>query len=100
MDETPRAIQRAVEVLHVGRATVVDSVAVRETFDDGTVWEGLVHVVDLVGNTRAERAYAWYASAKGGGEQRFFVALHMWNSTSPAAAVRDAMKPERISRKQ
>jgi hypothetical protein len=91
--ESPKAIEQAVEVLHAGRATVVGTVPLRERFDDGAVWEGPVHVIDLVGNTRASRAYAWFSPEGGAGERRFFVALHMWKINSPSAAVRDAMGP-------
>lgn len=91
--ESPKAIEQAVEVLHAGRATVVGTVPLRERFDDGSVWEGLVHVIDLAGNARASRAYAWFSPEGGADERRFFVALHMWKIDSPSAAVRDAMAP-------
>lgn len=52
-------LKHAIEVQHGGTATFVQSVPVKETFDGATVWEGSVHVFDLVGNPKATRAYAW-----------------------------------------
>jgi hypothetical protein len=58
-------LRRAIEVQHGGRATLVQSVPVVETFDGETVWEGVVHVFDLTGNPNATRAYAGRRRLKG-----------------------------------
>ena len=40
-------LKEAVENMHGGTATLVQSVPVRETFEGKTAWEGVVHVFDL-----------------------------------------------------
>jgi hypothetical protein len=52
-------LKRAVESQHGGTATLAQSVPVRESFDGKPVWEGVVHVFDLTGHSKATRAYAW-----------------------------------------
>jgi hypothetical protein len=46
----------AIEKQHRGVATFIQSVPVRETYRNGTVWEGTVHVFRLAGHPRAKRA--------------------------------------------
>jgi hypothetical protein len=46
----PQRLQKAVESMHGGSATLAQSVPVRETFDGKPVWEGVVHVFDLTGH--------------------------------------------------
>src|SRR5438874_10976333 len=45
--------------LHGAEATHVESVPVKETFQDKTAWEGTVEVFDLRGHPKAARVYAW-----------------------------------------
>ncbi len=45
--------------LHGADATHVESVPVREEFQDRTVWDGIVEVFDLKGHQSAFRIYAW-----------------------------------------
>ena len=45
--------------LHGAEATHVESVPVKEMFQDKTVWEGIVEVFDLRGHPKAARVYAW-----------------------------------------
>ena len=40
------------------------------------VWEGVVHVFDLVGHPTATRAYAWSSPIEGSTKRRFFAVLH------------------------
>jgi hypothetical protein len=49
-------LRKTVELMHGGKATFVQFVPVRETFGGDTVWEGAVHVFDLVGHPTATRA--------------------------------------------
>ena len=55
IDELKDVIRR----LHSAEATHVESVPVKETFQDKTVWEGIVEVFDLRGHPKAARVYAW-----------------------------------------
>jgi len=43
-----RQLKEAIEAQHGGTATLAQSVPVRETFEGKMVWEGVVHVFDLV----------------------------------------------------
>ena len=45
--------------LHGADAIHVESVPVKEMFQDKTVWEGIVEVFDLHGHPKAARVYAW-----------------------------------------
>ena len=55
IDELKDVIRR----LHGAEATHVESVPVKEMFQDKTVWEGIVEVFDLRGHPKAARVYAW-----------------------------------------
>ena len=55
IDELKDVIRR----LHGADATHVESVPVKEMFQDKTVWEGIVEVFDLHGHPKATRIYAW-----------------------------------------
>jgi hypothetical protein len=46
-------LRKTVELMHGGKATFVQFVPVRETFEGKTVWEGVVHVFDLAGHRTA-----------------------------------------------
>ena len=87
-------LRAAVESQHGGKATLAQSVPVKETFEGKTVWEGLVHVFDLTDNPKATRAYAWSSPIEGGTKRRFFAVLHMGGIKSPTDAVRAAIVAE------
>jgi len=48
---------------------------VKETHDDATVWEGVVHVFEIYGNPKATIAYAWSSPIEGSEKRRFFCGL-------------------------
>ena len=93
MTETGQ-LREAVENMHGGTATLVQSVPVLETFEGATVWEGVVHVFDLSGHPKATRAYAWSSPIEGSTKRRFFAVLHLPPITSPVEAVRAAIVAE------
>ena len=49
MTEVEIQLKLAVERMHTCKATLAQSVPVRERHGDMTVWEGVVHVFDLKG---------------------------------------------------
>ena len=51
-------LKKAVESQHGGTAILVQLVPVHEEHNGQTVWDGTVHVFDLVGHPTATRAYA------------------------------------------
>jgi hypothetical protein len=87
-------IEPAVECMHDGTARLAEAVPVGEAFDGGTVWEGVVHVFDLVGNPAAKLAYAWSSPINGSDQRRIFPVLHIPPITSPVEAVRAAIVTE------
>jgi hypothetical protein len=87
-------LKEAIETQHGGTATLVQAVPVKETFEGQTVWEGIVHVFDLVGHPKATRAYAWSSPIEGSDKRRFFAVLHMGPIKSPVDAVRAAIVAE------
>ncbi len=90
-----KQLQRSVERLHGGTATLAQSVPVREIFGDEPVWEGVVQVFDLAGYPTASRAYAWSSPIEGSTKKRrFFAVLHQPPVDSPEAAVRASIIAE------
>ncbi len=90
-------LRRAIELQHGGNAILAQSVPVKETHNGVTVWEGVVHVFDLVGHPNATRAYAWSSPIEESDKRRFFAVLHMGAIKSPADAVRAAIVAEHRS---
>jgi hypothetical protein len=87
-------LREAVQNMHGGNATLVQSVPVRETFEGNPVWEGVVQVFDLVGHPTATRAYAWSSPIEGSTKRKFFAVLHTDRINSPLEAVRAAVVAE------
>ena len=52
-------LQDLIRKLHGVESTYVRSVAVQETLQGKTVWDGIVEVFDLKGDPKVARAYAW-----------------------------------------
>jgi hypothetical protein len=87
-------LRKAIETQHGGTATLAQAVPVRETFKGQLVWEGVVHVFDLEGHSKAKRAYAWSSPIEGSTKRRFFAVLHMGPIKSPLDAVKAAIVAE------
>jgi hypothetical protein len=90
----PSELKRAVEAQHGGTATLVQSVPIREEHAGQTVWDGTVHIFDLAGHPKANRAYAWSHAIDGTERRRFFAVLHISPITGPREAVRAAIVAE------
>ena len=80
LDVGAAELARAVEAQHGGVATFAQSAPVRETHDGQTVWEGVVHVFDLEGCEKTNRAYAWSSGS-------VHTALDIGPIRSPSSAV-------------
>jgi Protein of unknown function (DUF1524) len=87
-------LKRAVEAQHGCTATLIQSVPVKETFGDKTVWEGTVHVFKINGHPEVRRAYAWSSPIEGSDKRRFFAVLHQPPVMSLADVVRAAIVAE------
>ncbi len=94
MDASVTELNRAVEAQHGCKATVFQSVPIKETLGHNTVWEGVVHIFSLSGHPTAKRAYAWPSPIAGSDKRLFFAVLHQSPVTSPVAAVRAAIVAE------
>jgi hypothetical protein len=80
------ALREAIWRLHHRASHWVESVPVRETWQDRTVWQGEVQVFDLVPDAPAPRCYAWSYPGTDGKPQIVTV-LHSGIVDSPAKAV-------------
>ncbi len=92
-------LKQAVERMHGGTATFVQSVPIDENFGGLPVWQGAVHIFDLADNPKATRAYAWSSPIEGSTKRRFFAVLHIPPITSPVEAVRTAIAQEHRSKR-
>lgn len=92
-------LKQAVESQHGGTATFVQAVPVHEVFEGKTVWDGVVHVFDLAGHPKANRAYAW-SYERPDGKRRFFAVLHTPQIDGPRKAVAAAIVAESRSNGQ
>jgi hypothetical protein len=84
------ALIDAIWHMHGAKATHVESIAVRETFNGATAWDGEVQVFELRGHPTAKRAYAWSHAAEGK-KRRFYAVLHEGPIDSAVKAVRAAI---------
>jgi hypothetical protein len=94
MDDDPDELKYAVEFHHGGKATLVQTVPVKEIFWGRDSWEGVIYVFDLAGNLLADRAYAWSSPIEGGARRGVFAILHTGTITCPSEAVRQALVVE------
>jgi hypothetical protein len=89
-----QALQKAILDLHGCEARWVESIPVKEVFEDQTVWEGVVQVFDLIDHPKAKRCYAWSYALESSKKRRFFAVLHQGKIDSPEKAVRVAIANE------
>jgi len=94
METSAEELQLAVERMHHCRAQLVEVVPVSEIFRGQPVWQGIVHVFDLIGHLTATRCYAWSSSIGESDKRRFFAMLHIPPITSAQTAVRAAIVQE------
>jgi hypothetical protein len=87
-------LQSAIERAFGAPATLERVEPMAETFDGRPVWEGAVHVFDIVGHLDAKIAYAWAAPIEGNTTRRFYTVLGKPPINSAADAVRAASVAE------
>jgi len=64
MDEIEH-LRQSIEALHDCIAAHEAAIAVSETFQGQTAWDGVVHAFTLTGHPKAKRAYAWSSPIDG-----------------------------------
>jgi predicted homoserine dehydrogenase-like protein len=97
MEVSADQLKRVVQGQHGGTAKRVTKLRVKEVFEGKTVWEGIVHIFDLEGHSKATRAYAWSSPIEGSAKRRFYAPLHLGGIKSPLDAVRAAIVGEQRS---
>lgn len=91
IDELKDVIHR----LHGVKATHIESVPVKETFQGRTVWEGIVEVFELHGHPKAPKVYAWAHDTDDPDKpKRHVTVLHIHPIISARDAVRAAIVQE------
>lgn len=88
-----REVKRAVDMKH-GKSRLLQSVPGKETFQGAIVWEGVVHIFDVLDGSRL---YVWSIPALGREEPKVWMIPHGAQIASPATAVRSVIIPERLS---
>jgi hypothetical protein len=90
-----KELRDVIRRLHGAEAKHVQSVAVKETFKDEVVWNGVVEVFDILGHPKANRVYAWAHNVSQPKRFRRQIAvLHIPPVVSPETAVRAAIVQE------
>ena len=79
-------LKDAIRATHGCESLHVESVPVREVFEDQTTWEGTVEVFDLIGHLQAKRAYAW--SYRDGNQSKTMAVLEIPPVNPPGSAVK------------
>ena len=87
-------LQDEIKRLHGVESKHVDSVPIKESFKDRTVWEGIVEVFELIGHPKAPKAYAWAYDTGDSKKPKHVTVLHLGPITSPLLAVRAAIVQE------
>src|ERR1700753_2354105 len=89
-------LQEAVERLHKCQAAHSKTVAVHESFQGKTIWEGEVEVFNVKGHPRGTRCFVWILEKDG--QSRCVALLDTWPVTSPGTAVRTAIAMDLVLR--
>jgi hypothetical protein len=88
-------LKAVIRRLHGTEATHIESVAVKETFQGKTVWEGVVEVFALHSHPQAAKLYAWsHATDDPKKPTRHVMVLHLGPITSAVEAVRASIIQE------
>jgi hypothetical protein len=82
-------LKDAIRATHACESLHVESVPVKEVFEDQTTWEGTVEVFDLIGHLQAKRAYAW--SYRDGNQNKTMAVLEIPPVDSPETAIKVAI---------
>jgi hypothetical protein len=82
-------LKDAIRATHGCESLHVESIPVKDVFEDDTAFEVTVGVFDLVGHPKTNRAYAW--TYRDGNEPKSFAVLHVAPVNSPQSAVKAAI---------
>lgn len=91
MEENVDELQKGIEQLQKCKANLLESAPISETFQDKTVWQGIVYVFSLIGHPTATKCYAWSSPIEGSKKRRIYTVLNVPPVDSPEKAVRAAI---------
>ena len=83
-----KTLKKTILDLHGCKSKWLESVPVKETFEGETVWEGLVHVFELIDHPTAKKCYTWSYIVDDSGKRKFVAVLHQKPVNSPVDAVK------------
>src|SRR5438270_11651516 len=88
-------LKDAIRRLHGCEAEHVETVPVKEVFQDRVVWQGQVEVFKVRGHPKARRCYAWaHATGEDDKGKRYVAVLELPPVDSAQTAVRAAIVDE------
>ncbi len=85
---TEKTLTEAIHNLHGCKSKWIESIPVKETFQDQVVWEGIVQVFELINHPTAKKCYAWSYERDDSGKRKFVAVLHQDPVVSPQDAVK------------
>lgn len=87
--EDVQEIQGVILAIYGVDSQRIESVPVTEEFEGQTAWQGTVEVFDLIGHSKAKRAYAW--TYRDGDQDKTVTVLGIPPVDSPQNAVKMAI---------
>lgn len=97
IDELKDTIRR----LHGVESSHVETVPVKESFQEKTIWEGKVEVFELYDHPETDKLYAWIDETDDPNNlERHVTVLHIHPITSPQLAVRAVIVQEYRNRER
>jgi len=88
-------LREVIRRVHGVESEHIESVAVKETFQGKTVWDGIVEVFELKGHETAHRVYAWaHETDDPDRPRRHVTVLHLHPIKSAQDAVKAAIVQE------
>lgn len=95
MKEYIEELREVIRRVHGVESEHIESVAVKETFQGKTVWDGIVEVFELKGHETAHRVYAWaHETDDPDRPRRHVTVLHLHPIKSAQDAVKAAIVQE------
>ena len=85
-------LKDSIRRLHGVESSHVETVPVKESFQEQTIWEGEVEVFELYDHPETDKLYAWTNETDDpDNPERYVTVLHIDPITSPQLAVRAAI---------
>ena len=89
-DANAAQLKRVIQTQHGVASTFAKSVRVFRKTTGQADWDGVVHIFDLKGHPKANRAFAWSLRFGSGAQLRYFAVLQDAKIATPVQAVKAA----------